>query len=445
MTQSLWKRLGSPDDGSEPIAHDRSVDTGPENLLVETGYTETSGILSGTAPEEHTVDPEPAVTSNTTADTDDPCNETYVFPPEAAGGREIHAGQVTDSPGTPEPARLSVNLLPKPQATSLTREITHTEADKLSPSPRLVRSKYGYVLQRHPTSSTLPLLLAITVIGGVLTFWMVFNLDSIQTETSTSPSFMAETNMGAPLLPPVESPQPINPVPGLEIWAKPDIDPSHPLDESGMWNQDTGIRTRSLPVSGSLSNTASHEFLMDNSLSKTDLPPYPETKIADQPDISLPSVNGLTPSGMSSSRIPAEQSQRNTTTHYPGAGNKKAATTGGPTTSLTRNKKQETGQIISGQETTSDHSTYVWSLNLMSIYKDKLAAENELSRIKEADIHAEILRVSVGSRVWYRLHITGFSSRAEARAYLDTVTKRTGIDKYWISRKPGPIESNQPN
>ncbi|MDH5423885.1 MAG: SPOR domain-containing protein [Gammaproteobacteria bacterium] len=91
-------------------------------------------------------------------------------------------------------------------------------------------------------------------------------------------------------------------------------------------------------------------------------------------------------------------------------------------------------QMKKGEVFTSKGNTYSWSLNLDSVYKTKKPTKAMIDSLHSKDIPAEVMLVMINKKSWYRICITGFSSREDAIDYMSVVRQRTDINKYWISK-----------
>ncbi|MCK4707007.1 MAG: SPOR domain-containing protein, partial [Gammaproteobacteria bacterium] len=75
-----------------------------------------------------------------------------------------------------------------------------------------------------------------------------------------------------------------------------------------------------------------------------------------------------------------------------------------------------------------------WALNLSSVYQKRAPVNRLLERIRSTGIPAEIKAVFINSSKWYRIRVFGFSNYAEAQGFMQEVTDKTDIEKYWISQ-----------
>lgn len=74
-----------------------------------------------------------------------------------------------------------------------------------------------------------------------------------------------------------------------------------------------------------------------------------------------------------------------------------------------------------------------WSLNLESIYEHKPPAEKAIRELRDKDINAEVKRVQVANKTWYRISISGFKTKQDAITYMQIVKENSHYKRYWIS------------
>ena len=75
-----------------------------------------------------------------------------------------------------------------------------------------------------------------------------------------------------------------------------------------------------------------------------------------------------------------------------------------------------------------------WGVNVISL-ESKTAAQQEVARLKEAGIDAEILETSADGRAWYRVRVAGFASKEEAQQMQSTLAKEHGIQGTWVNKQ----------
>lgn len=90
----------------------------------------------------------------------------------------------------------------------------------------------------------------------------------------------------------------------------------------------------------------------------------------------------------------------------------------------TRNAPKATEQLSKGD----------WVINLSS-HTTKSEALREQERLRKTGLNAEIHTARVKERTWYRIQITGFATKGEAKTQLDDVKKRSGVKDAWIGKK----------
>lgn len=74
-----------------------------------------------------------------------------------------------------------------------------------------------------------------------------------------------------------------------------------------------------------------------------------------------------------------------------------------------------------------------WAVNLQSFYHDSAPADEELDRLGAMGIRAEKVYVIVHNKPWYRIRITGFNSKEEARAYGEQLQSEHQMT-FWLNR-----------
>lgn len=75
-----------------------------------------------------------------------------------------------------------------------------------------------------------------------------------------------------------------------------------------------------------------------------------------------------------------------------------------------------------------------WGINIVSL-ESETAAQQEVARLKEKGIQAEILETSANGRSWYRVRVAGFSSKDEAQEMQSTLAKEHGITGTWVNNQ----------
>ena len=75
----------------------------------------------------------------------------------------------------------------------------------------------------------------------------------------------------------------------------------------------------------------------------------------------------------------------------------------------------------------------IWSINLMSYY-NKPPRASELEFLKVAGIPYKVEKVIVNGEDWYRVLVSKSSEYRVAKEYAETLKKRLGIKKIWISK-----------
>jgi cell division septation protein DedD len=75
-----------------------------------------------------------------------------------------------------------------------------------------------------------------------------------------------------------------------------------------------------------------------------------------------------------------------------------------------------------------------WVVNISSHAKEGLATK-ENARLQSLGLNSEIHTARVRERTWYRIQITGFASKDEAKAKLKDLQQHSGIKDAWIGKR----------
>jgi cell division septation protein DedD len=75
-----------------------------------------------------------------------------------------------------------------------------------------------------------------------------------------------------------------------------------------------------------------------------------------------------------------------------------------------------------------------WVVNISSHAKEDLATK-ENRRLQSLGLNSEIHAARVRERTWYRIQITGFASKDEAKAKLKSLQQYSGIKDAWIGKR----------
>ncbi|MES0372279.1 MAG: SPOR domain-containing protein [Mariprofundaceae bacterium] len=75
-----------------------------------------------------------------------------------------------------------------------------------------------------------------------------------------------------------------------------------------------------------------------------------------------------------------------------------------------------------------------WVVNLSSHAKESLAIK-EQARLQKNGLNAQVHTALVKGRTWYRVQITGFAAKDEAKAQLRDIQQKSGIKGAWIGKK----------
>ena len=77
--------------------------------------------------------------------------------------------------------------------------------------------------------------------------------------------------------------------------------------------------------------------------------------------------------------------------------------------------------------------TGTWSVNLMSV-TEKSDADKQLKGFRQKGVAAEIQPKMISGKQWYRVQVTGFESKKEAREYAAQVKNKLGLASVWVTR-----------
>jgi hypothetical protein len=87
---------------------------------------------------------------------------------------------------------------------------------------------------------------------------------------------------------------------------------------------------------------------------------------------------------------------------------------------------------IQPRETIRD--TGPWAINLVSL-QHKADAERFLVKANSRGIAAEIDQVTVKGKIYWRVHVSGFSTAAEAGAKASQIKEKLGLKDVWIAKR----------
>ncbi|MDX8389992.1 MAG: SPOR domain-containing protein [Mariprofundaceae bacterium] len=73
-----------------------------------------------------------------------------------------------------------------------------------------------------------------------------------------------------------------------------------------------------------------------------------------------------------------------------------------------------------------------WVINVAS-FADMKPANQEVKRLRAQNIQAELQKILIKNKPWYRVVITGFSSKSDANTYNKALKKKSGL-KGWVGR-----------
>jgi len=75
-----------------------------------------------------------------------------------------------------------------------------------------------------------------------------------------------------------------------------------------------------------------------------------------------------------------------------------------------------------------------WVINLASV-QHKKNADHFRAKVESRGIAAELYQVTVKGRDYWRVHVPGFATAAEARAEARLIKEKLGIDDVWIAKQ----------
>lgn len=75
-----------------------------------------------------------------------------------------------------------------------------------------------------------------------------------------------------------------------------------------------------------------------------------------------------------------------------------------------------------------------WVVNLTSL-SHATAANNEVARLKELGIRAEVIKIETQGKTWYRIRVPGFASAEKAERQRKILTGQLNIQDTWISKR----------
>lgn len=95
-------------------------------------------------------------------------------------------------------------------------------------------------------------------------------------------------------------------------------------------------------------------------------------------------------------------------------------------------KSTQTVSRPNSQANTAKRSD-IWSVNLMSV-TEKTDAEKQLKGFRQKGVAAEIEPKMISGKQWYRIQVTGFDSKKEAKEYAVQVKNKLGLASVWVTR-----------
>ncbi|GEM_PF-2125250 len=100
-------------------------------------------------------------------------------------------------------------------------------------------------------------------------------------------------------------------------------------------------------------------------------------------------------------------------------------------------KPKPTKPVVTANKSKSSNSaagkTGIWSVNLMSV-TEKSDADKQLKGFRQKGVAAEIQPKMISGKQWYRVQVTGFESKKEAREYAGQVKNKLGLASVWVTK-----------
>ncbi len=78
------------------------------------------------------------------------------------------------------------------------------------------------------------------------------------------------------------------------------------------------------------------------------------------------------------------------------------------------------------------HNSGDWTVILVS-FTSSAQAESERTRLQKVGIHAEVLKSQVDGKPWYRVRVPGYATQEAAKAAIDGLERKSGINGAWIA------------
>ena len=103
-----------------------------------------------------------------------------------------------------------------------------------------------------------------------------------------------------------------------------------------------------------------------------------------------------------------------------------------PTETATKSPQATTGTPAPAMENTE--SAGDWLVNLSS-FADNESAEKEAARLQKLQIKAEVSKVIVHGKAWYRVVVTGFPTAAAAKDYSRDLEEKYKLERSWVGRR----------
>lgn len=75
-----------------------------------------------------------------------------------------------------------------------------------------------------------------------------------------------------------------------------------------------------------------------------------------------------------------------------------------------------------------------WAINLVSV-PHKAGAERFMEMASAKGVEADLYQVTVNGKTYWRVHVPGFSSVAEARQEAGLIKKKLGLEETWVAKR----------
>lgn len=111
-----------------------------------------------------------------------------------------------------------------------------------------------------------------------------------------------------------------------------------------------------------------------------------------------------------------------------------AGTTEGTTNSMVSTPIEHTPAFTKTQKRETDRDSGPWAINLASL-PQKNKAEHFVEKAKSKGIDAELSQVTVRGKEYWRAHVSGFATAAEAKIKANEIKEKLGLKDVWVSKR----------